>query len=286
MSTNEFDRVMARFPVIGQPPRPDHPWVTATLDADRIMAGTGGEDSTPLFDPIWSPAMWERANTAMRDLRQMRAEGRIHFDSHDYDMLDGTIEIDNRPTMRCSSGQSAVERCWCVAVPERVRPTAACADPTTSAICCGSSPMSMTITATTAGQTTSFAARSTSPRTAPPRRQSSAAARLDCCPYAVSRPFSCGGCVGRARRWRERPPRATRSSASSPLKHNCRPVGGSTPARRSRRYRRRPPSVPLVGPRTRCGARRRGTGAEAAAARVRGARRIHRALHRPCFVFS
>ncbi len=35
MSTNDFDDVMARFAVIGQPPQADDPTVTATLAAVR-----------------------------------------------------------------------------------------------------------------------------------------------------------------------------------------------------------------------------------------------------------
>ena len=39
----------------------DNPTVNAILAAERITEGTHGRDNTSLFDPIWSPAMWERA---------------------------------------------------------------------------------------------------------------------------------------------------------------------------------------------------------------------------------
>ncbi|BCO38059.1 hypothetical protein BMW24_008805 [Mycobacterium heckeshornense] len=50
------------------PPDPNNPIATAALAAEQIAAGVHGRNSAPLFDAAWSPAMWERANTAMNDL--------------------------------------------------------------------------------------------------------------------------------------------------------------------------------------------------------------------------
>src|SRR5258705_13247672 len=94
--------------------------VNAPLAAERITAKPHGRDNTPLFDPTWSPAMWERANRAMRGLRTAMAEGRIHYDSHDYDQFD----VDNPPDdavfiwsvgsntvlVCCRAGASATDR--------------------------------------------------------------------------------------------------------------------------------------------------------------------------------
>lgn len=61
-------QIMSTFPAIGQPPDPNNPTAQAMLDAERITAGAHGRDNAALFDPTWSPAMRERANTAMHDL--------------------------------------------------------------------------------------------------------------------------------------------------------------------------------------------------------------------------
>jgi hypothetical protein len=71
--------------------------VQTVLAAEQITAGTYGPDNSPLFDPTWSPAMWERAKMATRELRTAIAEDRIHYDSHDYDVLDGKFDIENPP---------------------------------------------------------------------------------------------------------------------------------------------------------------------------------------------
>lgn len=68
--------------------------VTAMLAAEAISAKAHGRDNTALFDPVWSPAMWDRANEAMSELRAGLAEDRITFDTHDhYD----TVDLDNPP---------------------------------------------------------------------------------------------------------------------------------------------------------------------------------------------
>ncbi|KZS67814.1 hypothetical protein [Mycobacterium ostraviense] len=69
----------------------------AIHNSGRIMAGAPNSDSGTLFDPVWSPAMWERANSAMRDLRQAMTEARVRYDSHDYDRPGGKFDIDNPP---------------------------------------------------------------------------------------------------------------------------------------------------------------------------------------------
>jgi hypothetical protein len=107
----------------------DNPTVNAILAAERITARTHGRDNTSLFDPIWSPAMWERANWAMRELRTAMAEGRIHYDSHDYDQFDA----DNPPDDAAFIWSVGSNTYSCVAEPGRARPTAVCVDPTTSA---------------------------------------------------------------------------------------------------------------------------------------------------------
>ncbi|MGV7698389.1 hypothetical protein PJM27_22350 [Mycobacterium kansasii] len=50
------------------PPDPGNPIAKAMLDAERITAGAHGRDNAALFDPTWSPAMRERANTAMHEV--------------------------------------------------------------------------------------------------------------------------------------------------------------------------------------------------------------------------
>ncbi|OAN40342.1 hypothetical protein [Mycolicibacterium iranicum] len=94
MSTKDFDRaaLVAKYG-IDQPPRADNGTATAILNGERITTGARGADSGPLFDPNLSPAMWDRANTAIRDLRQAMAERRVRYDNHDYDQFD----IENPP---------------------------------------------------------------------------------------------------------------------------------------------------------------------------------------------
>jgi hypothetical protein len=72
MGTNEFDedRVMARFPAIGQPPQPDNPIVTATLAAERTAARAVrfSGDTSWLFDHAYNRDMWELANKTIQDM--------------------------------------------------------------------------------------------------------------------------------------------------------------------------------------------------------------------------
>lgn len=51
------------------PPDLDDPIVQAMFDAEKICEAAHGRDNTVLFGPSRCPAMWERANDAMRDLR-------------------------------------------------------------------------------------------------------------------------------------------------------------------------------------------------------------------------
>jgi hypothetical protein len=62
--------------------------VQAMLDTERIIHGAHDIDNEALFDPVWSPVMWERANEAMSELRCGLADGTIAIDSHDYDFND------------------------------------------------------------------------------------------------------------------------------------------------------------------------------------------------------
>jgi hypothetical protein len=48
--------------------------VTAILAAERITSGTHGPENTPLFDPVWSSAMWERANEAIREMSSQHGD--------------------------------------------------------------------------------------------------------------------------------------------------------------------------------------------------------------------
>jgi len=86
----------AKFPALNNV-RPMDPAlnkiVQAQDDAERITAGAHGRDNAPLFDPAWSPAMWERANKAVHDLRIRTGlpdddPNRIRLNSHDYDDFD------------------------------------------------------------------------------------------------------------------------------------------------------------------------------------------------------
>lgn len=98
----------------------DNPTVNAVLAAERIAEGTHGRDNTSLFDPIWSPAMWKRANDAMAELRTAMAKGRIHYDSQDYDQFDANNPPDdavfiwsvgsNTVLVCCRGGASATDR--------------------------------------------------------------------------------------------------------------------------------------------------------------------------------
>ena len=71
---------------IDQPPRLNNPIVNAILDAERITANAHGRDNGPLFDPVWSPDMWARANEAMSTLRNGLEDSSIRVDSRDYDL--------------------------------------------------------------------------------------------------------------------------------------------------------------------------------------------------------
>ncbi|ORB53672.1 hypothetical protein [Mycobacterium persicum] len=62
------DELRAKYGM-DNPPDPDNPIAKAVLDAERVTAGAHGRDNTPLFDPGWSPAMWERATNAMAELQ-------------------------------------------------------------------------------------------------------------------------------------------------------------------------------------------------------------------------
>jgi hypothetical protein len=65
------------------PPNPDNPIAKAVLDAERITAGAHGRDNAPLFDPAWSPAMWERANDAVHELLNGIADNSIRLVDND-----------------------------------------------------------------------------------------------------------------------------------------------------------------------------------------------------------
>ncbi|PQM52507.1 hypothetical protein C5U48_09390 [Mycolicibacter virginiensis] len=74
---------------IDRPPNPDNPIVAAILDAERITERVHGRDNGALFDPVWCPAMWERANAAMGELRTRLGlphddPNRVRLDSDDY----------------------------------------------------------------------------------------------------------------------------------------------------------------------------------------------------------
>ncbi|PJK24410.1 hypothetical protein [Mycolicibacterium goodii] len=60
-----------------EPPQPDHPLIGATQVVERT-SGLVTRETGPtahLFDPDWSPAMWQLATRTMRDMRhQFRDE--------------------------------------------------------------------------------------------------------------------------------------------------------------------------------------------------------------------
>jgi hypothetical protein len=55
------------------PPQPDHPIIGATQVVERTRALVTREtgDTAYLFDPAWSPAMWQLAQRTMRDMRKL-----------------------------------------------------------------------------------------------------------------------------------------------------------------------------------------------------------------------
>lgn len=65
------------------PPDPNNPTAKAVLDAERITASAHGRDNAALFDPVWSPAMHERGETAMRELRQGLVDDIIRLNDAD-----------------------------------------------------------------------------------------------------------------------------------------------------------------------------------------------------------
>jgi hypothetical protein len=56
---------------INQPPQADNPIDSSIQEVEATMARATGRtgDTAWLFDPIWSPAMWELANKIMQDMR-------------------------------------------------------------------------------------------------------------------------------------------------------------------------------------------------------------------------
>ncbi len=66
--------------------------VQAILSAELIETGArgfSGRDNGPMFDPVWSPAMHDRADAAMAELRTALANDEVVIDSHDYDLEHG-----------------------------------------------------------------------------------------------------------------------------------------------------------------------------------------------------
>lgn len=70
MNTERRQQLIDKYG-IGRPPvdPADNPIVRAMLDAERITDRAHRRDNAELFSPAWCPAMAERANAAMRELR-------------------------------------------------------------------------------------------------------------------------------------------------------------------------------------------------------------------------
>src|SRR5262245_44479523 len=73
MSTNEFDReaLNAKYGM-DRRPQADNPIVSAmqVVERTRALVTRETDDTAWLFDPVWSPDMWEIANRTMRDMRE------------------------------------------------------------------------------------------------------------------------------------------------------------------------------------------------------------------------
>lgn len=74
MTISEFERarILAKFPVIGQPPIPDHPIIGTTHVVERTSSLVTREtgDTGYLFDPLWSPKMWRLVQRAMQKMHR------------------------------------------------------------------------------------------------------------------------------------------------------------------------------------------------------------------------
>ncbi|OBF98570.1 hypothetical protein A5790_02910 [Mycobacterium sp. 852002-51152_SCH6134967] len=70
MSTNDSE-LIAKYGM-DLPPDPNNPIVNAiqVVECTRALVTRETDDTAWLFDPSWSPAMWELANYTMRDMRQ------------------------------------------------------------------------------------------------------------------------------------------------------------------------------------------------------------------------
>jgi hypothetical protein len=68
---------------MNNPPDPDNPIAKAALDAERVTAGAHGRDNSPLFDPAWSPEMWDRVNRAVQELQNGLAKNTIRLVDND-----------------------------------------------------------------------------------------------------------------------------------------------------------------------------------------------------------
>jgi hypothetical protein len=68
----EQDRLRAKYGM-DQPPQLDHPIIGATQVVERTRALVTREtgDTAWLFDPCWSPAMWQLAQRTVRDMRNL-----------------------------------------------------------------------------------------------------------------------------------------------------------------------------------------------------------------------
>ena len=76
--TDRDDKLAAKYGH-NKPPDPNNATVQAMLDAEAITAGAHGRDNAPLFDPIWSPAMHERARAAVREVQYGLADDSIRL---------------------------------------------------------------------------------------------------------------------------------------------------------------------------------------------------------------
>jgi hypothetical protein len=85
-----------KYPAITAP-RPMDPRlnqvVQAMLAAEAITARCHGPDNAPVFDPIWSPAMYERADAVAQGLRDAMAMG----DVVKYDVVHEPFTYDRPP---------------------------------------------------------------------------------------------------------------------------------------------------------------------------------------------
>lgn len=88
MNSERRQHLIDKYGINHPPSDPaDNPLVRAMLDAERITARAHGRDNTALFDAAWCPAMWERANAAMRELRTRMGlpyddPDRVRLDNH------------------------------------------------------------------------------------------------------------------------------------------------------------------------------------------------------------